>query len=179
MSKIISQAKKEEILAGIEAAHKQDSEYCKKVFNLGSSAQHYDRVMRYSSLLVRGAGKAKAIELYMGSAYDLPRWRVLEALDTLTEEALEAGIKEAKRIEDHNLAWANKMAEQRAKELAEYESNTIAPGKAIRVVGGRKVAKGTEGVVISYRISPYGAIKAKDSDGNEFWTYDRNVELIK
>jgi len=85
-------------------------------------------------------------------------------------------------------AYAGYLAEKRAREAAtaerlrrEAEERRVAKGKRVRVVRGRKVARGTEGVVIWRGQSNYGGyrIGIKDAAGEVHWTAESNVEVAE
>lgn len=60
------------------------------------------------------------------------------------------------------------------------DAATPRKGKRVRVVRGRKVPRGTEGVVIWLGVDDWGKARLglKDADGNAHWTAASNVEVI-
>lgn len=86
--------------------------------------------------------------------------------------------------------WAKVRAKVRAererKAEAEREARIPKKGRTVRVVKGRKVPKGTEGVVVwygegksySYYGSPPYRVGVKDASGTVHWTAASNVEVI-
>jgi len=64
-------------------------------------------------------------------------------------------------------------------EDAAREAATPWSGKTIQVVKGRKVAKGTVGVVKVRHDGPYGwSVLLTLTDGTEVWTSETNVEVV-
>lgn len=83
-------------------------------------------------------------------------------------------------------AYEDYLAEKAAREAAtaarltrEANERRVAKGKRVRVVRGRKVARGTEGVVIWRGVSNYGGYRVgiKDAAGTVHWTAEGNVEV--
>lgn len=74
----------------------------------------------------------------------------------------------------------NKAARERVNVALQYAArkNSLAKGVTAEVVKGRKVAKGTTGVVIWIGNGQYGErVGLKDADGNVHWTASSNVEV--
>lgn len=69
-----------------------------------------------------------------------------------------------------------------------YHAKQVTKGKEVVVVKGRKVAHGTVGTVFwtkEVNYDPYKRswnkeirIGIKDSDGNVYWTYEKNVQVV-
>ena len=92
-------------------------------------------------------------------------------------------INDGEYAEDYEIYL---LIQEEAREVARYNKAVaaakevclrIAKGKKCRVVRGRKVAKGTEGVVFYIRQTGYGIrIGFEDDKGQAHWTYEKNVE---
>lgn len=85
-------------------------------------------------------------------------------------------------------AYADYQAEKAAREAATAErlrreaaARRVEKGKRVRVVRGRKVPRGTEGVVIWRGKSHWGGYRVgiKDAQGEVHWTAESNVEVAE
>lgn len=81
------------------------------------------------------------------------------------------------------LAFSAAQAIRQRVEEAAIEAATPSVGKTVRVVRGRKVPLGTEGVVKFYTESSYGyrptwRVLLVTPDGTKHWTDAHNVEVI-
>lgn len=76
-------------------------------------------------------------------------------------------------------AWRAECA-RKAKEHADAkERRTVRIGKRVKVVKGRKVPQGTEGVVFWHGAGDYGPrVGVRDDAGTVHWTAESNVEVM-
>lgn len=110
----------------------------------------------------------------MQRTVDAPEWLIAayRTMVALTEMATR-----------HRMAAADR---QREADRVERERNTPRKGRTVRVVKGRKVPKGTEGIVVWYgegkRYSYYGEspmrVGIKDASGMVHYTAATNVQVI-
>lgn len=87
--------------------------------------------------------------------------------------------------DEREIAKAKSMRAYRATQIRERQRDERIPfrGKVVRVVRGRKVPIGTEGVVkvrceSAYGYHPSWRVCLVTDDGVEHWTDERNVEVI-
>lgn len=173
-----------QIRADIKAAHDADEKYAKTTFNLGTMAQHFARLDRFSTPLLRATAQANGVYLYAGSAYDAPRYREDDRLEGLTEGDLADAMAKVEEADAEELQRLAETARRYERELADHERNraleesmTPSVGKVARVVRGRKVPIGIQGTITAFYPEPYGKVVI-ESDGKRFTTYDRNIELV-
>jgi len=169
---------KERILASITEAHDKDRQYMDTHFSLGSAFTHCKRLESYLTLEARAALKISVLSLCMPSEYCNPTIQVTGDINNINAEQLEAAMTEI-------AAFDAQIAAMRAAELAKIHWNdlrTVAAGKFVRVVAGRKVAKGLVAVV--KRVSPNDFDKFNHKvalgtpDGMTHYTYADNCEVI-
>lgn len=124
-------------------------------------------------------------EVYVGNSEfgyhgDLEGWEIDATLDTLAQYKAFKANQEV--IRQHNEALA---AEKRRQEAIEREAATPYKGRHVKVVRGRKVPIGTEGVVFWYGRNKFGynpndmRIGFKDAQGTVHWTCADNVEVVQ
>lgn len=76
-------------------------------------------------------------------------------------------------------AWTNRRIAQSRKAEAERLARTPDKGKTIRVVRGRKVPVGTEGLCFWIGPSQFGVRVGIESDGAKYFTAIQNVEVVR
>lgn len=169
---------KERILASIAEAHHRDRQYMKTHFFLGSAFDHCNRLGSYLSLEARAASKMGLVQIEMPSEYHAPYFAVVGNLDNINLEQLEAAMAEIKAEDE-------KIAARRAIEIAEAKWNSlneVSVGKIVRVTSGRKVAKGTTGIVKRVWNNVYDKwnqhVAIGTSDGLTHFTYRDNCQVI-
>jgi hypothetical protein len=76
-------------------------------------------------------------------------------------------------------AWSEKKRAEYRQLEADREAKRVARGKTLRVVKGRKVAKGTVGLCFWHGAGNYGMrVGIKDSAGTVHWTAETNCEVV-
>jgi len=91
----------------------------------------------------------------------------------LIQEDIQREEEERQRKE-----YERQAIERRTQEAKENCLNVV-KGILCKVVKGRKVPKGTEGVVFYIKDTHFGTrVGLKDSDGTAHWTYARNVAVL-
>jgi hypothetical protein len=113
-----------------------------------------------------------------GTGYSLAPYTIDASPEIM--EAYEA-TKAAQKAAAHAFYLRDRIRREHAE--AEREAATPTKGKVVRVVRGRKVPIGTEGVVKVYCPSNYGYVEKwrvllVTADGIEHWTDAYNVEVI-
>lgn len=96
-----------------------------------------------------------------------------------TEEVARAW--EAEKAARQAAARAGAMRLNLAREMDQADADAATPwaGKTVRVIKGRKVPVGTEGVVKVRHEGQWGwSVLITTADGAEVWTSDSNVEVI-
>lgn len=146
------------------------------VLNVGETVKIVTRderimsdVWDYCSYAVNFDG-TKISEVYIGCGHD---GKVAEAVvdaSPATIAAYEAFVANA----------AREAEERRLQAEAEREANTIRKGKTVRVVRGRKIAKGTEGRVFWYGQTQFGMrVGIELANGTKEFTAASNVEVAE
>jgi len=76
-------------------------------------------------------------------------------------------------------AWSEQKRAEYRKLEADRVAKQVAKGKMVKVVRGRKVAKGTTGQVFWLGMGEWGSrVGIKDSAGTVHWTAEKNCEVI-
>jgi hypothetical protein len=166
------------ITADVNAAHAQDRDYMTRNFYLGSASSHCRRLASYLGVAGRIASKLHLISVYMPSEYYEPTYTVdAGKVALVTPEQWEAARVE---VESEIAAESARVEAQRA-EAAAAELKEVKEGRTVRVVSGRKVAKGTVGVVVRVTLNPYERFNDKVTIRNEagtYFTYKNNLEVV-
>lgn len=94
---------------------------------------------------------------------------------------IDAGAEAVAAYEAVQAEKARQAAETAARLRREAAARRVEKGKKVRVVRGRKVPRGTEGVVIWRGRSNYGGMRVgiKDAAGEVHWTAESNVEVAE
>ena len=169
---------KERLIASVKEAHAKDHQYMDTHFSLGSAFTHCSRLESYLTLEARAALKLGLLSLSMLSEYHNPTIQVTGDLDNINAEQFEAALAEIAAAD------AN-MAAYRAEQAAKYAWDTlnkVAVGKFVRVVAGRKVAKGTTGIVKRVTPNDFDRFNFKVAlgtpDGLTHYTYADNCKVL-
>jgi hypothetical protein len=100
----------------------------------------------------------------------LESWEIDATPEAIAQHEAWLAAREAERVE---------LEARRARAIAAAEAKAVRKGRRCKVVRGRKVPKGTEGVCIWVGDGHYGErCGIKDDSGTVHWTASKNVEAI-
>lgn len=134
-------------------------------------------LVRYAVCVSEGTGAPVEIRLgdcEFGQSSQIASWELDATEAAIVEHA--AYVERADRLARER---AYEIAAARAKISREREAKAVRKGRRVRVVRGRKVPIGTEGVCVWVGEGTWGErCGVKDAAGVVHWTASKNVEAI-
>ena len=132
--------------------------------------ERYEGFDRYADLCDVWTGSA-VLTVQVGSGYCTMNATDYGVVKDATPEVQAAAV--AWQAEQNRIRW-----EAEAKRQTEAEAKMVRKGKTVRVIKGRKVPVGTEGVCIWHGDGKYGRrVGIKTAAGEVHWTAETNVEV--